>query len=792
MKISEQWLREWVELPADVEQLADHLTMLGLEVDDVRPLGHGLEAIVAGRVTAINPHPDADRLQVCEVDAGQAAVLTIVCGAADVRVGGLYPVALPGTRLPGGQKIRRAKVRGVESAGMLCSAAELGLADEAAGLLALEGVAPGEAVAAALSVPDHVIEVSLTPNRADCFSVQGIARDLAARLLTPLQQAPVAEAAISLTEKMPLEVSDSEACPLFTGRVIRNLDATARTPLWMRERLQRSGLRPLQLIVDVTNYVMLELGQPLHAYELSRLQGGIGVRQAEAGESLELLGGQQLKLRGNELLITDARGPIGLAGIMGGAATAVQSATTDIFLESAHFTPASIAGRARQHGLQTDASMRFERGVDPALPLRALQLATELLLQVAGGEAGPISAHGPAGQWPARAAVPLRRDRLAALLGLSLPDARVTALLTALGMSIEETADGWLAVPPSWRFDIEIEEDLIEEVARLHGYDQLPVVTGRQSSRPGPAADNEVQPDRLRMALIDRGWQEVITYSFIAPAEDAMFALDQHPLPLANPISAEMAHMRRSLWPGLLKTLRYNQARQQAHIQIFEYGARFLLQGTDEKQVSVLAGVLCGNALPEHWSGEGRRPADFFDLKADLEALLAISGSLADYRFMADQHPALHPGRCARIWRDGQPQGWLGELHPALVAELELDGSPLLFELETAGLGRTAGRSVQPVSRFPATRRDLAVLVGREVPVGDLVAAVSSAVGELLTELIVFDVYTGKNIDSSQKSVALGLILQETSRTLTDQDVAQALSRAMDALNQGFNARIRE
>lgn len=792
MKISEKWLREWVSVPDGVTRLADDLTMLGLEVDGIEPVGGALGKVVVGRVAEVSAHPDADRLRVCRVDAGTGELLQVVCGAPNVCSGGRYPLALPGAVLPGGQEIRAAAVRGVQSAGMLCSAGELGLAGEHAdGLLELDAGEPGQPLAPLLHLPDHVIDVNLTPNRADCFSVRGMARDLAALHGTSLDGPVPAAIAPSLADRHPVEVLAPDACPRFAGRVVLGLDPAAPTPLWMAERLRRAGLRPIQLIVDVTNYVMLELGQPLHAYELGALRGTVQVRIAAAGERIELLDGRVLELAGDELLIADASGPIGLAGIMGGAATAVQRSTSAIFLEAAHFAPAAIAGRARRHGLQTDASMRFERGVDPGLCATALERATQLLLDAAGGQPGPIGEHGP-GLARGTAGVRLRRSRLASLLGIGLADAKVAGLLESLGCEVAGTDAGWLVTPPTWRFDIAIEEDLIEEVARLHGYDQLPATPSLRHARLGPAPDDRIGPDAQRALLQARGYQEVITYSFVRAADDARFAPPGAPaIVLANPISADMGQMRRSLWPGLLRVAQHNVTRQQERVRVFEIGSRFIPQDDGQKEIPVISGLACGGAVPEHWDGLGRA-IDFHDVKGDVEALLAQAGALGEVSFIAAVHPGLHPGRSARVERGEACLGWVGELHPGLREHFGLPEGALLFELELAVLGQREAPRFAAVSRFPATRRDIAVLVDRELPVADLMAAVREAAGGLLTELKLFDVYRGKNIDSSQKSVALGLILQETSRTLTDQDVNHVMDRVIAVLGSRFGARIRE
>ncbi len=795
MRFSERWLRELVDPPGDTGVLVHQLTMQGLEVESVEQAGPSLDNVVVGRVTAISPHPNADRLRVCQVDVGGSA-LQIVCGAANVRAGGTYPVALPGAALPGGLVIRSAVLRGVDSAGMLCSRAELGLlgdmgaAGGAEGLLELDHSAvPGKPIVAAMGLDDQILDLKITPNRADCFSILGIARDLAAttglHFTEPAPLPVVTQAAHSVV----VSIEDSVACPVFVVRTIHGISAEARSPVWLQERLRRSGIRSIHPVVDVTSLVMLELGQPLHAYDLDKVDGPLVVRRAREHEPLKLLTGADVSLDADVLVIADRTGSVGIAGVMGGARTAVSATTTSILLESAFFSPAVIAGRARRLGLQTDAATRFERGVDPTGQQRALERAAELLLAITGGAASACESSG-SGVLP-RGPVTLRRTRLVRVLGDEVPDTAVEKILRDLGMAVEAVVEGWQVQPPAFRFDIAVEVDLIEEVARVHGYDRIAMHPGMQETRLGEAPAALVSTDLLRAALVQRGYQEAITYSFIEREQDRLFAGGQEGVALLNPLSAELAVMRQSLWPGLVQALKHNLARQQRRVRLFEAGIRFLPGPDGLVEEEVLAGLAAGAVVPEQW-GCSARPLDFFDTKSDVEAVLALLGDPQQFEWVADVHPALHPGRSARLTRSGHHVGWLGDMHPVLAKRCGLDEAPMMFELAVAGLSVASLAAYEGVSRFPAIRRDVAVLVARETPVSGLVAAVRDAAGPALREVTVFDIFAGENIDAAQKSVALGLILQETSRTLTDADGDRIVGTVVRRLGLDFGATIRE
>lgn len=791
MKFSEQWLREYADPAGDTAALVHQLTMQGLEVESLEPAAPPLAGVVIGRVLEVRLHPNADRLRVCSVDAG-GEPLQIVCGAANVQQGGVYPVACIGAKLPDGTVIKPAKLRGEASEGMLCSATELGLAEKADGLLELDAdLKPGVAVAEALRLDDQILDLKITPNRADCFCVTGVARDLAAATGVAFRAPVTAPVAAVSAEVWPVTIGDADDCPVFVSRVIRNVRSDAPSPFWLRERLRRSGIRSISPVVDVTNYVMLELGQPLHAYDLDTLSGGLTVRRGKPAEKLRLLSGDEVELDATVLVIADGRGAVGMAGIMGGATTGVGTGTRNVVLESAFFRPAVIAGRARRFGLQTDAATRFERGVDPAGQLAAIERATALLLQITGGTPGPAQLTGVLAD-ERIPPVALRRERLAQVLGHQVPDAEVLDVLQRLDMRVQTQAWGWQVEAASFRFDIAIEVDLIEEIARIRGYDRIGERPGQQATRLGIASDHTVGLERLKTVLVERGYQEAITYSFIDAKLDTQFAGGVPGVPLLNPISAELAVMRQTLWPGLINAVRHNLARQQQRVRLFEAGVRFSPIGASElAEQGVVAGVAIGNVIPEQWD---TKPVSvgFFDVKADLEALLRLSGEPAAFSFVAAEHPALQPGQTARILREGAPVGWLGVLHPALRAALELPSAPVLFEMDAVALAAARPRRHQGLSRFPAVRRDLAVLVASDLPVGSLLSAVAEVAGPALRDVVVFDIFADKRIGSGQKSVALGLILQETSRTLTDADIEKIISGVVTHLAMKFDARLRE
>jgi len=792
MKISEQWLREWVSPDVDTAALSEQLTMAGLEVDGIEAAAPSLNNVVVGRVLEKDKHPNADKLSVCKVDVGDAEPLPIVCGAANVAAGGVYPVAVVGAVLPGDFKIKKSKLRGEPSHGMLCSGVELGIAEEADGLLELaDDLVPGTPVSQALQLDDAIIDLDLTPNRADCFSVVGTARDVAAVNGLPFAEPEEVAVPSVNDDSIAITLAAGDACPAFAGRVIRNVDVSRETPLWMAERLRRAGVRPLSPVVDVTNYVMLELGQPMHAYDLGKLQGGVSARLASDKETLTLLDGQADELADDVLVIADAKKAVALAGIMGGEATAVSDSTTDIFLESAFFSPAVMAGKARRFGLHTDASLRFERGVDFVQQTRAVERATELLLEIVGGEPGPVSEARNDADLPVRAPVQLRSQRLMRCLGIELPAATVTEMLERLGCDVVAEDGLWTVTPPAYRFDLAIEEDLIEEVVRLYGYDQVPEIPESAELNLALSGESQVTLERACDTLVARGYQEVITYSFVDPQKQTALLGDTADLELANPLSTEQSVMRRSLLPGLLQVASDNRKRQQSRLRLFESGAVFSQANAEITESDSLAGLIWGGAFPEHWDGRSSG-ADMFDIKSDVESLLALTGQTAGIEYSTAEHPALRPGRTARIERAGEALGWLGELHPRLAKQWGLAPAPLLFELNTEHALASVLPVYEPVSKYPSVRRDLAVLVDAGVDAGRLITVASEAAGDMLRDIRVFDVYTGDGIENSLKSVALGLILQETSRTLTELEIDGVMNAVAERLSSEFNATIRE
>ena len=791
MKFSENWLRELVDIQADRAELAHALTMAGLEVEELTPLGDGLAGVVVAEIIAAEKHPQADRLQVCKVNAGQGEPLQIVCGAPNARVGIKVPLAMLGAKLPSDISIRAAKLRGVESFGMLCSAKELGIDADASGLLELSADAPvGQPLADYLGLPDASFELKLTPNRPDCLGLVGLAHDVAALFGSTVKVPTQVVAPVTSEARRGIRLEAGRDAPRYLGRIVEGIDPTARTPLWLAERLRRAGLRPIGVVVDVANYVMLELGQPLHAFDNDTLQGDIVVRHARAGETLKLLDGSEAKFDEGFVLIADEHKPLAVAGVMGGFDSRTTDTTRNVFIESAHFVPAAIMGRARKLGLHTDASHRFERGVDPQLPQRALERATELLLAIAGGKAGPILLAENLADLRAPQPVRLRHARLQRVLGVSVDDTEVTRIFTALGMRVETTADGWQVTAPSSRFDIEREEDLIEEVARIFGYDNIP------THSPSGALVLAIEPEArigelaLREQLAARGYHEAINLSFVAADLLASWGFDERLVPLANPLSADLAVMRPSLLPGLIEALRHNRDRQQERVRLFEVG-RVFGAGDPPVETPSLAIVACGNARAEQW-GEPSRILDFHDLKGELDALIAWGGEPQRWSVHADGLPHwLHPGRGARLTRDGATVGHLGALHPRLARELDLGADVHVLEVALEPLLARRLPQAGAIPRFPAVRRDIAVDLPESVSWSQIEQTVRATLGMRLRELRLFDRYSGKGVEAGRKSLAMGLILQDASRTLTDDDADHWVREAVNALEQTCQGKLR-
>ena len=795
MKVPYSWLAEWTELPWEARELGSRLTMSGFELESLEPGAPAFTGVVVAEILAAERHPQADKLQVCRVSTGSGVALQIVCGASNARAGLKSALAVVGARLPGDVAIGAASLRGIESQGMLASARELGLAEASGGILELPADAPlGKSLREYLALDEPVLDVNVAPNRGDAMSVLGIAREVAALTGKPVKGPRIQAPPRQSTASFPVRLAAPDACPRFGGCVVRGIDNRMPTPLFMRERLRRAGLRSITPVVDITNYVMLELGQPMHAYDLGKLRGAITVRLAQAGESLTLLDGRSVTAETDVLLITDGEGPVGLAGIMGGERTAVMPETTDVFLESAYFAPAGVLGRARRYGLATDASQRFERGVDPTQQARAIERAVALLTPITGGTVGPIEVTESTADVPRRATVSLRAKQLKRLLGVAVPPERVSGTLERLAMKVTAGNEGWQVTPPAYRFDIGIEADVIEEVARIVGFAAIPETDAQTPQRFRPLPVERPSEAAVLEALVARGYAEAITYAFVDPALQAQLFPDRASLALANPIASDLSVMRLSLWPGLLRAALENQHRQADRIRLFEHGTRFEIESGETREIDTLAGVALGARLPEQWGvpKELRGPADFYDIKSDVVALLAATGECDSFTFEAASLPALHPGRAARVLRRNQPVGWLGELHPHLVRSMDFTYAPVLFELDVEAALAVGRVTYHEISRFPQVRRDLAVVIDEEVTLSSLAERVTLAASSLLRDLRVFDVYRGPGLEPGRKSVALGLIFQDISRTLTDEDIERLMASVVADLREKLNARIRE
>jgi len=792
MRFSEAWLREWVNPDIGTEALADQLSMAGLEVDSVEPAAAPFNGVVVGEVLSREQHPDADKLSVCSVDIGAEGPSQIVCGAKNVAAGMRVPVATVGARLPGDFKIKKAKLRGVESLGMICSASELGLAESSDGIMPLPADAPvGMDFRDYLLLDDQCIDVDLTPDRADCLSLAGVAREVGVLNRVPVTPPQINPVAASIDDEFPVSLEAGGACPRYLCRVVHGIDAKATTPDWMVEKLRRGGVRAISPVVDITNYIMLELGQPMHGFDLSRLNGGIRVRMADEGEKIVLLDGSEAILRADTLVIADQQRSLAMAGIMGGEDSGVTDATQDVLLEAAFFAPLAVAGKARSYGLHTDSSHRFERGVDSQLQGQAMERATALMLEIVGGAAGPVCEVKSDDHLPAPQAITLRHDRVTRLLGVDIEAEIITDTLVRLGMQVAELEHGWSVIAPSARFDIAIEADLIEEIGRVYGYANIP--SSLSSAPVSIAVRPEAEFNLLaaKQLLVHRGYQEAITYSFVAPELAGVLTPDAEPIKLSNTISADMSDMRASIWPGLIQTLKHNLARQQSRVRLFESGLTFARVDGELQQVSRLAGLVFGKAKPEQW-GLAAREVDFYDLKADLESVLHQVADPGEFRFQAEEHPALHPGQSARLLRNDEAVGWIGLLHPAAQKALDVPGGVFLFEVELQPLLMGEIPKFEALSKFPAIRRDFALLVDRGLAYQAVLDCVRDAAPAVVKDIQLFDVYTGENVDSSLKSLALSLILQESSHTLTEAEVEEASRVVLTALAERLSTKLRD
>lgn len=794
MKFSESWLRQSVNPSISTEDMVAQVTMAGLEVESVEAAAPSMSGVVVGEIVSIEQHPDADKLRVCQVSGGGAQT-QVVCGAPNARVGIKVPFAVVGAKLPGDFNINKAKLRGVESFGMLCSQTELQLGDDDSGLWELPSDASvGSDLIEYLDLNDNIIEVDLTPNRGDCLSIRGLAREVGVLNQEAVIQQACAPVAATIADKVKVTLEAPDACARYVGRVIRGLDLSQPTPQWMQEQLRRSGVRSLGPAVDVTNYVLLELGQPMHAFDLAKIDGDIRVRMGR-DEKVRLLDDSEVTVDTSTLVIADQDKVLAMAGIMGGAESSVGDNTSDILFESAWFNPLAIAGKARNYGKHTDSSHRFERGVDSELQVAAIERATALILDICGGNPGPVSITESAEHLPTATVIRLRDKRLSQQLGVVIATVDVDDMLTRLGLTLVERTDSastWIA--PSWRFDLAIEQDLVEEVARIYGYNNLPTSTPTMALKLEPNPENTQGISLFRAQLVSRGYQEVITYSFVDPGLQKTIEPDLVVVPLINPISADMSVMRTSLWPGLLKSAVYNLNRQQSRVRIFEVGQCFVSSDKGDVSLSqntMLAGLLCGSRSPTGWTA-GKEKVDFYDIKGDIEGLLGLTGLKGTFSFDAASHPALHPGQCAQISRNGQSVGWVGQLHPRIQSSLGIDSGVYLFQVDASKIAEVRIPIHKEVSKFPEVKRDLAFFVEAAVEAQTLIDHANSVAGDLLISLKLFDVYQSKDVENKGKSIALGLTFQHSSRTLTDEEVSQAVDRVIAELSTRCKAQLRK
>lgn len=795
MKFSESWLREWVSPAVTTDELTHQITMAGLEVDDVLPVAGEFTGVKVGQVVECAQHPDADKLRVTKVDVGEEELLDIVCGASNCRQGIKVAVATVGAVLPGDFKIKKAKLRGQPSHGMLCSFTELGIDVESDGIMELaEDAVIGTDFREFLNLDDVTVDVDLTANRADCFSIRGLAREVGVLNRADVTEPMAKGVTPSIDDVVAIDVQAPAACPRYLGRVVKNVNVQAQTPLWMQEKLRRCGIRSIDPVVDITNYVLLEQGQPMHAFDLAKIDGGIVVRLAEQGEKLTLLDGTEAELNADTLVVADHNKALAIAGIFGGEGSGVSSETKDVLLECAFFAPDHIRGRARSYGLHTDSSMRFERGVDYALQASAMERATELLVEICGGEVAPVVAVESATDLPTPNTVTLRRTKLDNLLGHSISDADVVEILQRLGLTVEVTDEGWSATAPTWRFDIAIEQDLVEEVGRIYGYNNIPNQAPIAALSMNDHKEANLPLKRVRNLLVDRGYHEAITYSFVEPEQQKLVVPGIDPLVLPNPISADMSAMRLGLIQGLLNTVVHNQKRQQPRVRLFEYGLRFIPEATAEngmRQEPMLAGVISGTRGEEHWNME-TATVDFFDLKGDLEAILELTANGKAYSFTAVKHPALHPGQSAAVILDGEVIGVIGTVHPELERKFGLNGRTVVFEIEWSAIDSRVIPEAVLLSKFPSNRRDIALVVDDSVASGDIVNACRAAGGELLKDAKLFDVYVGKGVEEGKKSLAIALSLQSLERTLEEADIVSAVDAIVSAVGEQYGAALRD
>ncbi|GAA0202327.1 phenylalanine--tRNA ligase subunit beta [Kangiella japonica] len=791
MKFSEQWLREWVNPEISTQELVDKLTMAGLEVDGFEYLGDSFSGVVVGEIVAAEQHPDADKLQVCTINVGDASdeELQIICGAPNARKGIKVAVAMIGAVLPGDFKIKKAKLRGVHSFGMLCSETELNLGEGSDGIVELPLDAPlGQDLIEFLDLNDHVIDVDLTPNRGDCLGISGIAREVG--VLTQTDVTPVSPKAVAaeVSDKLDIKLSAPQACPRYLGRVIKGINPQAQTPQWMVQKIERSGVRSIDPVVDVTNYVLLELGHPMHAFDLAKIDGSIDVRMAKDNEKLTLLDGQEVELSSDTLMIADDSKALAIAGVMGGEHSGVSAETKDIFLESAYFDAIAVAGKARQYGLHTDASHRYERGVDYELQRTAMERATELLLEIVGGKPGDIIEAVDKSAMPKKRHLTLRRERIERVVGVSFDDELVEDILTRLGLGLAPSEKGWDVSVPSFRFDIDNEESLIEELVRVYGYNKLPIRKPQGEMAMFMQNESRVFKDVLRDVLVNRGYQEIITYSFVEPKLQAVLEPAMKPLSLMNPISSEMGVMRTNLLPGLVQAAQFNTNRQQNRIRFFEIGLRFDTSSDDLQQIPTIGGILAGRRHLESWEDDARK-VDFYDVKGDIEALLSTTKRRFD--FVPSEKSILHPGQSADIHFSGKRVGYVGKLHPQTQQTVDLDLDVFVFEIDIDALSERELPEFTPLLKFPSIRRDLAVIVDENVKGGELIDFIVKIGGKLLTDAFIFDIYKGEHLEQGKKSVALAMTLRHPEKTLEDAEINKVVDKVVAGLEEQYQAVLR-
>ncbi len=795
MKFSESWLREWVNPDLSTQELGHQLTMAGLEVDAIDAVAPEHTGVVVGQIIKAEQHPNADKLQVCQVDVGDLSEqpLQIVCGASNARAGLKVACAMVKAKLPGNFKIKKSKLRGELSYGMLCSASELGLADSSDGIMELAKSAPlGQTLNDYYQLNDVSIELGITPNRSDCLSIEGIAREVSVITSVAMNVPKMGETAVQIDEQLNIKLDAPELCPHYAGRIIKGINSEITTPLWMIEKLRRSGLRSISAIVDITNYVMLELGQPMHAFDLAKLDTSIIVRKANKDEALVLLDGQTISLKDDTLVIADKSQAIALAGIMGGEKTSVSDSTQDIFLESAFFVPEKIAGKARNYGLHTDSSHRFERGVSAQLQMRAIERASELIIDIVGGKAGPITEQTESEFMPKHSSqesrVKFDPNKVYKLLGVSLEVAEIEDILTKLEMKIEKQGKVWMVTPPDFRFDIAYDVDLIEEIARIYGYDNLPVSPIASAVNMASCSEAQISENRIKETLVALDYQEVINYSFVEPKVQNLIDPKMQKIALSNPISEDLSEMRTTLWPGLCKSLVYNQNRQQSRIRLFETGSRFIYddQGVLQQQ-PVISAIVTGSSFSEQWAIK-EQAVTFYDMKADVESILALGSKGDEYQFVSEVHPALHPGQSARVYKKGIAVGWLGTLHPKVLKKLQIKTQAIVFELDLELIKEAKIPSFKIMSKFPAIRRDIAIIVDSSIDSNDIINTIKHNSDQNLIEVLLFDVYTGEGVDDSKKSLAIGLTLQDTERTLLDEEIDQLISSILTQLEEKYQA----